>query len=163
MSLWEDTVLSPGRSRFGLNSILSLHKHSNIPVAVGALREPQLPFAAPWAGPGAEISEGNILIPLLSCPTVTGTFAQTVWEAALPYRWVGRGSVGKRGAPCPGWSQTLTGGHIQGLFINEKVPAGFLMGFMPFAKLNAAWQLFLPLLCSDWGSVMPSPSWNLGG
>lgn len=124
MSLWEDTVLSPGRSRFGLNSTLYLHKQSNIPVAASALREPRLMAAAPWAVPGVGISEGQEsqrVNPSASwlCPSVKGTFAKIKCEKLFcPL-------AGWEGAPWGNmelpvldedeFTQTLTGGHTQGL------------------------------------------------
>lgn len=116
--------MSPGRSRFGLNSTLYLHKHSNIPVAASAVREPRLTAAAPWAVPGVGISEGQEsqrVNPPASwlCSAVKGTFAKIKCEKLF--------------CPLAGWeeapwenmelpvldedefTQTLTGGHTQGL------------------------------------------------
>lgn len=124
MSLWEDTVLSPGRSRFGLNSTLYLHKQSNIPVAASALREPQLMAAAPWAVPGVGISEGQEsqrVNPSASrlCPAVKGTFCQNkVWEAVLSFSWWEAAPWGNMELPVldeAKFTQTLTGGHTQRL------------------------------------------------
>lgn len=146
MSLWEDTVLSPGRSHFGLNSILYLHKHSNVPVVVSALREPQLSVAAPWAVVQEHLRNRNYrgLNPL---PLVRGTFAKIHCEKLF---WrVGRGSVGKRGAPSPGWSQIHPNTHGWPHSRAVRSKRRFLlilMGFMPFAKLNAAWHE-MPFFC----------------
>lgn len=177
MSLWEDTVLSSGRSHFGLNSTLYLHKHSNIPVAASAVREPRLTAAAPWAVPGVGISEGQEsqrVNPSASrlCPAVKGTFCQNkVWEAVLSFSWVGRGSIGKHGAPCPGWSRIHSNTHR---WPHSRAVGSMrrflliLMGFMLFAKLNAAWHevpFFCPRFAPTGGAwcLLLAGIWRVGG
>lgn len=100
-----------------------LHKHSNIPVGVSALREPQLTFAAPWAAPGVGISEGQESQREIPLPHSERHLCQNkVWEAVL--------------APCPGWSQihpNTQGWPLSRAFQSVRRLLLILMGFMPFA------------------------------
>lgn len=132
------------------------------------------PMSCPWSENiwGARILEDNSPV-CRTCPMLKGTLAKIQGKnPSCPVaEWAGT-LWGNTGFLVPGcthrsarpdsskhsWVATLN--HCS---VNEKVPDDF-NGLYAIcqAKCCMAWSaLFLPLFCSDWGSVTPSASWNL--